>query len=142
MYREFGNLVRFILALAFIVGAGLPSLPASAEMSELETFIRSRIEIGESMTEYMHDLGKRGEYNPKSGRPSMEQMKKMEEEINALVMKILGSYGLTIEEYEDRRTEVFSDQAAVDSFLDAHPDLKERFGILPLHRVQPRGGPI
>ena len=127
--------------LALIVTVGLSGGLAWAEMSELETFIRARIDIGESMTNYMFELGQKGEYSPESGRPSMEQMSRMEEEINSLVAEVLKSYGLTIEEYEVRSPKVFSDPAAVDTFLLAHPDLKERYEVLPLHQARERRGP-
>ncbi len=134
-------LAKHVMVLSLIVAVGLTGGLASAEMGELETFIRVRIEIGESMKNYMRELASGEDYNSEMGRPSMEQMRKMEEEINTLVAGILKSYDLTIEEYEERSPKVFSDKAAVDAFLLAHPDLKERYEVLPLHRSRPRGGP-
>ena len=129
------------MALALTAVLGLPAGPARGEMSELETFIRARIEIGESMITYMRDLSKGDDYNPKGGRPSMEQMQKMEKEINARVGEVLESLGLTIKQYDEQSPQVFSDKAEVESFLEAHPELKKRYEVLPLHRSHPRGGP-
>lgn len=134
-------LAIFTMALAMTIGLGLPGGSAWGEMSELETFIRARIEIGESMMNYMSDLSKGDDYNPGGGRPSMEQMQKMEEEINARVGEVLESLGLTIKQYDEQSPKVFSDKADVQSFLEAHPDLKKRYEVLPLHRSHPRSGP-
>lgn len=134
-------LAIFTMALALTAVLGLTSGPAWGEMSELEAFIRARIDIGESMMNYMRDLASSEDYNPKGGRPSMEQMLKMEEEINARVGRVLESYGLTIQKYDEQSPEVFSNEAEVEAFLEAHPDLKKRYEVLPLHRARPRGGP-
>jgi hypothetical protein len=126
--------------LALVLAAGVPAGPASAEMGELETFIRARIEIGESMMAYMRNLRSDPDSDAESGRPSMEKMRQMEDEINAMVEEILNGYDLTIETYDQRSPEVFSDQAVLDAFLEAHPDLKERYEALPLHRARERRG--
>ena len=131
-------LVMIWVVLAVLIG---PIGPVSAEMSETESFVRARIEIGESMGDYMRDMRSRGGYDSESGRPSMEQMQKMEEEINSMVDGILGDYGMTLEEYEARSPEIFSDGEAVELFLEAHPDLRERYEVLPFHRARPRRGP-
>jgi hypothetical protein len=141
MIQKWHAVVKFATVLVLFTAIGLTGGRASAEMGELETFIRVRIEIGESMMNYMRELSSGEDYNPEMGRPSMEQMRKMEEEINAMVAGILKSYDLTIEEYEQRSPMVFSDKAAVDAFLLAHPDLKKRYEVLPLHRSRPHGGP-
>jgi len=132
-----------VFAMMFVLLAALigPIGPVSAEVSEIETFIRARIEIGESMRDYMRDMRSRGGYDSESGRPSMEQMQKMEEEINSMVDEILRDYGMTLEEYEARSPEIFSDGDAVELFLEAHPDLRERYEVLPFHRARPRRGP-
>ena len=131
-------LVMMWVMLAALIG---PNGPVSAEMSEIETFVRARIEIGETMRDYMRDMKSRGGYDSESGRPSMEQMQKMEEEINSMVDGILGDYGMTLEEYEAQSPEVFSDGEAVELFLEAHPNLRERYEVLPFHRARPRRGP-
>jgi predicted nucleic acid-binding Zn-ribbon protein len=113
---------------------GLAGLSAAAEQSELEKFIRARIDIGEAMTRYMQEQ-----------RPmerSMEELRQMEGEINSMVADILASYDLTIEEYRERSPKVFEDEAEVKRFLDAHPDLKKRYEVLPLHQSgRPPGRP-
>ena len=140
MGRKLYNLNICFIVFTLIALPGLQTGPAWAEMGELESYIRARIEIGESMRDYMRELREGGGYDSESGGPSMEKMREMEEEINAMVAGILESYGLTIQRYEERSPEVFSDPAAVDAFLDAQPDLKERYAILPLHRARPGGG--
>ncbi len=130
-----------ILPFSLSTTLGFLGSTVRAEMSELENFIRARIAIGEAMSTYMRNLGSKGGYNPGSGGPDMEQMGKMEEEINAMVSLILETYDLTINEYNQRSTEVFSDKDALKAFLEAHPDLKERYEVLPLHRSRPPGGP-
>lgn len=97
-----------------------------AAMGELEKFIRARIEIGEGMFEFMKQQGGK--------QPTMEEIEAWEKEINAMVAEILDGYGLTIEEYNNRSKEVFSDKEAVNAFLEKHPDLKERYNVLPMHR--------
>jgi hypothetical protein len=115
------------LALVALLGLSPGSIHVSwAETRELETFIRARIEIGEAMAKMMREQ-----------RPmdrSMEELRKMEEEINTMVARILESYGLTIQEYRERSPKVFEDKAEVDRFLEAHPDLKKRYEVLPLHQ--------
>lgn len=64
--------------------------------------------------------------------PSMEELRKMEEEINAEVAKVLAKHELTIPEYQERSPEVFADKEGVDKFLAAHPDLKKRYLVFKL----------
>lgn len=104
-----------------------------ADTTELENFIRARIEIGETMKTFMREQA--------GADRSMENMKKMEADINGMVAEILGKYGMTIEEYRERSPKVFEDEAAVQAFLDAHPDLKKRYEVLPLHQASERRGP-
>ncbi len=108
-----------------------PIGPSRAEMGELETFIRARIEIGETMVKYMQQLGQMDR--------SRENLRGMEKEINAMVAGVLKNYDLTIEEYEERSPKIFADEAAVNKFLDAHPDLKERYHALPMYHERRRG---
>jgi hypothetical protein len=61
----------------------------------------------------------------------MEELQKMEEEINAEVAKVLAKHDLTIAEYQKRSPEVFADKEAVSRFLSEHPDLKQRYDALP-----------
>lgn len=127
---------KYAIAVGLIAIIGFLGLmgTAHAEMSELETFIRTRIEIGESMAAFMRERSGMGR--------SMEDYEQMTEEINAMVAGILGSYGLTIETYQARGPQVFSDEAAVSTFLKTHPDLKERYELLSLnHPGGGHGGP-
>ena len=119
------------LAAALIVVATVA--PIRADTAEIESFIRARIEIGETMSKFMREQGGMDR--------SVENMKKMETDINAMVAEILEKYGMTIETYRERSPKVFSDQAAVGAFLEANPDLKKRYEILPLHNAPERRGP-
>ncbi|BCA56500.1 conserved exported protein of unknown function [Nitrospira sp. KM1] len=105
----------------------------AAEPTDVERFVKARIEIGEMMTNYFK--GGSGE----AQMPSPDRMKEMRDDINAKVAKVLEPYGLTVEEYRARGKEVFADEAAVKGFLEAHPDLKQRYEALPLDRMG-RGG--
>ena len=118
-------LFSFFVGITLVLGSLDSAWAKTAEMSELEKFVRSRIEIGEGMFEFMRkQMGK---------NRSMELMRQWEEEINSMVAKILDAYGLTIEEYRERSTQVFEDEEKVQTFLDKNPDLKERYNVLPMH---------
>ena len=117
-------IIWLIAVTGLLAGTGA----SSAETSELETFIRARIEIGESMTDYMRQR--------QGMERSMENYDRMTDEINAMVDAILEGYGLTTEEYQARSPKVFSDKAAVEDFLKARPDLKKRYTGLSLHQPQ------
>jgi hypothetical protein len=105
----------------------------SADQSDLDKFIRARIDIGEMMTSYFKDRG--GMSFGEGGRPSPEQMREMREDINARLAKVLAPYGLTAEEYRNRSREVLGDEAAVQRYLAEHPDLKKRYEALPMDRM-------
>jgi hypothetical protein len=66
-------------------------------------------------------------------------MKEMSTDINAKLATVLKKYDLTVEDYRKRSKDVFADEAAVKGFLNAHPDLKQRYEALPLDRMG-RGG--
>jgi hypothetical protein len=104
-----------------------------ADQSDLDKFIRARIDIGEMMTSYFKDRG--GMSFGEGGRPSSEQMREMREDINARLAKVLAPYGLTAEEYRNRSREVLGDEAAVQRYLAEHPDLKKRYEALPMDRM-------
>jgi hypothetical protein len=128
------DLIRTITALSLSVvllaGVGL-----AAEPAEVEKYVRARIDIGEMMTSYFKDGQRFGE----GQRPSNEQMREMGKDINAKLGTVLAKYGLTVEEYRAHSKDVFADEAAVTSFLNEHPDLKQRYDALPLDRMG-RGG--
>ena len=128
------NLVRRIVgvSLGIVLFAGLS---LAAEPAEVETFVKSRIEIGEMMTNYFQG----GERYKEGQRPSPEQMKEMGADINAKLSTLLAKYHLSIEEYRKRSPEVFADEAAVKGYLNEHQDLKARYDALPLDRMG-RGG--
>lgn len=104
-----------------------------ANIADLDKFIRARIDIGEMMTSYFKDRG--GMTPGEGGRPSPEQMRDMREDINARLAKVLAPYGLTAEEYRNRSREVLGDEAAVQHYLEEHPDLKKRYEALPMDRM-------
>jgi len=128
------NLVRRIVgvSLGIVLFAGLS---LAAEPAEVETFVKSRIEIGEMMTNYFQG----GERYKEGQRPSPEQMKEMGADINAKLSTLLAKHHLSIEEYRKRSPEVFADEAAVKGYLNEHQDLKARYDALPLDRMG-RGG--
>jgi hypothetical protein len=100
----------------------------ATEPTEVEKFVKARIEIGEMMTNYF----KGGKGYGDGQRPSPEAMAEMGADINAKLGTLLATHDLTIEEYRERSPEVFADDAAVKSYLNEHPDLKERYEALPL----------
>ena len=129
------NVTRLVIAsllgVLLIAGAGLATEPA-----EVEKFVKARIDIGEMMTKYFQGGGMSfGE----GQRPSPEQMREMGKDINAKLSTVLAKYDLTVEEYRKRSPEIFADEAAVKSYLNEHPDLKQRYEALPLDRMG-RGG--
>ncbi|MCP9440701.1 MAG: hypothetical protein NNA20_07170 [Nitrospira sp.] len=107
----------------------------AADPAEVEKFVKARIEIGEMMMNYFQG----GERFGEGQRPSPEQMRAMGEDISAKLGTLLSKYGMTVQEYRERSREVFADEVAVKEFLDAHPDLKQRYEALPLDRMG-RGG--
>jgi hypothetical protein len=129
------NATRFVIAssVAVLLFAGLG---LAAEPAEIEKFVKARIDIGEMMTKYFQGGGMSfGE----GQRPSPEQMREMGKDINAKLSTVLAKYDLTVEEYRKRSPDIFADDTAVKSYLDQHPDLKQRYEALPLDRMG-RGG--
>ena len=113
------------LALSFVC-AFVGQAWAATDPAELDKFIRARVEIGEMMMSYFRERGV-GE----KGMPSQEAMREMQTDINARLSKLLQSHGLTVDEYRRRSKEVFADEAAVNRYLEQHPDLKKRYEALP-----------
>ncbi len=97
----------------------------SAKMSELERYVRIQIEIGAAMKEFFASMG------PGAVNPPPDQREAMVEQVDQTVTAIVKKYGLTTEEYNRRKREVFEDDAAVEAFLNAHPDLKTQWEALP-----------
>lgn len=108
----------------------------AADPADVEKFVKARIEIGEMMTNYFAGGGNNGTGQP----PSPERMQDMRADINTKLGKVLAKYDLTVEEYRARSKDVFADEAGVKSFLEAHPDLKQRYDALPLDRMGRGGG--
>jgi hypothetical protein len=123
-------IIGLSLSVILLVGGAV-----AAEPAEVEKYVRARIDIGEMMTNYFKDGQRFGE----GQRPSNEQMREMGKDINAKLSTVLDKYGLTVEEYRAHSKDVFADEAAVKSFLNEHPDLKQRYEALPLDRMG-RGG--
>ena len=123
-------LIGIPLGLMLFAGTCLATDPA-----EVEKFVNARIEIGEMMTNYFSG----GRPYGSGQRPAPDQMKKMGEDINAMLSKLLATHDLTIDEYRHRSQEVFADDAAVKDYLSKHPDLNERYEALPFSRMG-RGG--
>ncbi len=107
----------------FLVLAG-PAFAAD-QMSELERYVRIQIEIGAAMKEFFSTMG------PGAGSPPPEQREAMVTQIDQTVASILKKYGLTTDEYNTRKREVFRDSEAVNAFLTQHPDLKAQWEALP-----------
>lgn len=105
-------------------GAAFAAEPADT-MSELERYIRIQIDIGAAMREFFSTMG------PGMGSPPPGEREAMVEQIDQTVASILKKYGLTTEEYNARKRDVFRDQDAVNAFLAEHPDLKAQWETLP-----------
>jgi len=120
------NIIGISLGIFLFAGTGF-----AAEPTEVEKFVKSRIEISEMMMNYF----KNGEQYGKGQRPSPDAMRKMGEDINSKLSTLLATHDLTIEEYRQRSPEVFADDEAVKGYLSEHPDLKERYEALPLDRM-------
>ena len=118
------------LGIVLFAGSGY-----AAEPAEVEKFVKARIEIGEMMTNYFKGGAGYGE----GQRPSPEQMSKMRDDINTKLTALLAKHDLTLDDYRKHSPEVFADDAAVKSYLNEHPDLKQRYEALPLDRMG-RGG--
>ena len=126
---------RLIIAMSMGIMLLAGTAPAT-EPTEVEKFVKARIDIGEMMTNYFKDGGMSfGE----GQRPSPDKMREMRDDINSKLNTVLSKYDLTIDEYRKRSPEVFADDTAVKGFLNEHPDLKQRYEALPMDRMG-RGG--
>lgn len=120
------------IALGVVLSLGVAH---AAEPAEVEQFVNARIEIGEMMTNYF----KGGTGYGEGQRPSQEQMRQMGADINTKLTALLSKHQLTLDEYRQRSRDIFADDAAVNQYLNEHPDLKQRYEALPLDRMG-RGG--
>ncbi len=123
------------MAMGALFASGMAGLAWAADPTELEKFVRARIDVGEMMTDYF----KGGERFGEGQRPSPDRMESMRTDINSKLTDVLSKHGLTIEEYRGRSKDVFADEDALKQFLGAHPDLKQRYEALPFDRMG-RGG--
>ncbi len=133
------QLSAIIVAVFLLFGTLFYSLPTWAthiSESEIEQFVRARIDMGESMKNFFRNR-KPPQFGPEGG-PSMEELRSLETEINKHIAGILSKHGLTNEFYLERRAEVFEDEEGVQKFLSLHPDLKLRYEAIPKSRG--RGG--
>jgi hypothetical protein len=94
-------------------------------MSEMERYVRIQIEIGAAMKDFFTKMG------PGAMNPPPEQREAMVEQVDQTVSAIIKKYGLTTEEYNRRKREIFEDDAAVEAFFKTHPDLKTQWDALP-----------
>lgn len=123
-------------AMTISLGALLYAGVAYAvEPTDVAKFVHARIEIGEMMTNYFKGGAGYGE----GQRPSPEQMSKIHDDINTKLTALLAKHDLTLDDYRKHSPDVFADDAAVKSYLNEHPDLKQRYEALPLDRMG-RGG--
>ena len=129
------TLTRITLIISFgillFAGVSLASDPA-----EVGKYVNARIEIGEMMTNYFSGGRGYGE----GGRPSPEKMQEMGRDINSKLSTLLEKHDLTLDEYRQHSAEVFGDDAAVNAYLNQHPDLKKRYEALPFDRMSRGGG--
>ncbi len=102
--------------------------------TEIEQYVRARIDMGENMGNFFRNR-KPPQFGADGG-PSMDELRKLEAEINDFIAGILSKHNLSIEKYQTRSPDVFADTAGVNKFLEAHPDLKKRYEVLP---QSPRG---
>ncbi len=119
------------LSIFLCVGISL-----GADPSEVGTYVKARIAIGEMMTNYFSG----GKGYGDGGRPSPEKMKQMGADINSKLSTLLSKHGLTLDEYRQHSAGVFGDKAAVKGYLNQHPDLKKRYEALPFDRMGSGGG--
>lgn len=107
---------------------------AGHEETDVGTFVRARIAIGEMMVNYFEEQGGMAAFTGKDGRPSREALRRMREDISMRLNEVLAAHNLTVDEYRQRSRDVFADEEAVQDFLDEHPNLKARYEALPMER--------
>ncbi len=123
-------MIFFFILLAMVFSGMQPVEADHISEADVEQFVRARIDLGESMGKFFR--GRRSpQFGPEGGAPDMEALRRLETEINNHVASVLAKHDLSIEAYQDRSPEIFEDKEAVNRFLKAHPDLKERYEKLP-----------
>lgn len=127
-------LVAALLAQALTLSEGLSA--STADLKEVEQFVRARIEIGEFMADFMKRQGGMERFRPGPKRRSMEEMHRMTEEINSAVDGVLEKHGLAVDEFQDRGPAIFGDRERLDALFSIRPELRSRYEALP---EQPMG---
>jgi hypothetical protein len=131
MHHMVGPMSRVVLVVASLCLMVTPAFAADApvtppnKMSELERYVRIQIEIGAAMKEFFSAMG------PGAMNPPPDQREAIVEQVDQTVASIVKKYGLTTDEYNRRKREVFEDAAKVEAFLTARPDLKTQWDALP-----------
>lgn len=128
-------LVALIAVYVLMPSFSMNAYAGNPSVAEIEQYVRARIDMGENIGEFFKNR-ERPQFGPEGG-PSMDALQKMTNEINDFIGGILSKHGLTIEKYQTRSPDVFADEAGLKAFLDAHPDLKKRYEVLP---KSPMGG--
>ncbi len=130
------TVLTFLIATYVLMSFSVMNAQAeNPSAAEIEQYVRARIDMGENIGAFFKNR-ERPQFGPEGG-PSMEALQKLTDEINTFVGNILSKHELTIETYQKRSPDVFADKAGVSAFLDAHPDLKKRYEVLPQN---PMGG--
>jgi hypothetical protein len=111
---------------------GLPAWADHISEAEIEQFVRARIDMGESMKHFFKN--RKPPQFGSGGGPSMEELRKLETEINQHISTILSKYDLTIESYRGRSSEVFEDDESIQAFLATRPELRKRYQAIPKSR--------
>ncbi len=124
MFRMAVVAVWSLMVVLPAFAAEAPAKPLN-KMSELERYVRIQIEIGAAMKEFFSAMG------PGAMNPPPDQREAMVEQVDQTVASIVKKYGLTTDEYNRRKREVFEDDKAVEAFLTSHPDLKTQWDALP-----------
>lgn len=130
--------VAFIVAQVLMPFTTMSAYASGPSAAEIEQYVRARIDMGENVGKFFRNR-ERPQFGPEGG-PSSETLQKLTMEINEFIGNILSKHELTIEKYQTRSPKVFADEAGVNSFLDAHPDLKKRYEAIPKNPMGGRGG--
>jgi len=133
-----GILIVFLALHVLMFFSITPAHAGNPSAAEIEQYVRARIDMGENIGKFFKNR-ERPQFGPEGG-PSMEALQKMTMEINEFIGNILSKHDLTIEKYQTRSPAVFADEAGVNAFLDAHPDLKKRYESIPKSPMGGRSG--
>lgn len=138
MTHRFFPAAALLLFLSIHLALAVPVLADHITEQDVERYVLARIAIGESMRDFFK-VRKPPQFGPEGG-PSMEELRKLEDEINAHLTEVLSKYDLSIDQYQENSPDIFAEEEAVQAFLAAHPDLKERYEKLPQSPRRGRSG--